>query len=83
MSPQPKPRVASSSFIIYPTPKDLVIVVSKKVAPKAVDRNRIKRLIKESLRSMDLGKSLKIIVKKNVADAKMLQIKDELAALLK
>jgi len=44
----------------------LIISVSKKVAPKAVDRNRIKRIIKESLGVNKRAKGeIKIIVKKN------------------
>lgn len=64
--------------------EDLTIVVSKKVAQKAVDRNRMKRLIKEALRSLDnTHPSLKVIVKKNFANAKMGQVRDYLATLLK
>ena len=60
------------------------IVVSKKVAPLAVDRNRIKRLIREAVRHMELtNRQIKIVVKKNFADAKMTQVKDRIAALLK
>lgn len=61
----------------------MVIVVSKKVAPRAVDRNRIKRLIKEAIRQiMTENYSLKIIVKKNVADAKMAEVANQLSALI-
>ncbi|MBI2598869.1 ribonuclease P protein component [Candidatus Curtissbacteria bacterium] len=57
----------------------ITIVVSKKVAKLAVDRNRIKRLFKEALRSLGLGSAgLVIIVKKNIAEYKTSQIKDEL-----
>lgn len=60
-----------------------VIVISKKIAPLAVDRNRIKRLIKEALRQMEYKNNrLKIIVKKNFSGAKMTQVKDIISALL-
>lgn len=60
------------------------IVVSKKVVPLAVDRNRIKRLIREAVRHLELENyQVKAIVKKNFADAKMTQVKDRIAALLK
>lgn len=62
----------------------LTIAVSKAVAPKAVDRNRIKRLIKEALLSLNAaGSSFKVIVKKNFADAKMQDVKRELSIFLK
>lgn len=52
------------------------IVVSKKVAKLAVDRNRIKRLFKEALRSLNYqDQDLTIIVQKNIAGQKMDQVK--------
>jgi len=81
-----KNRVSSENFILFKNGligEKLTIVVSKKVAPLAVDRNRVKRLIKEALRQMAMdSSSLKIIVKKNIADAKMAQVKDELTTML-
>lgn len=57
--------------------------MSKKVAPLAVDRNRIKRLIREAVRQLALGDyQVKAIVKKNFADAKMTQVKDKIKELL-
>lgn len=71
-------------FVIKSNPDRLTISVSKKVVPKAVDRNRIKRLVKEALRNLEIrSPHLKVLVKKNFADAKMTQVKDELAVLLK
>jgi ribonuclease P protein component len=88
LSLQAKKRVSSENFILIlcknTETKNLVVVVSKKVAARAVDRNRIKRLIKEALRQIMVENyTLKIIVKKNFASAKMAEVKDELAALLK
>ncbi len=55
------------------------VVVSKKVAPKAVDRNRIKRLISEALRGQAIFKGeLLVIVKKNIAPLKKDEVKDRL-----
>jgi len=62
----------------------LIISVSKKVAPKAVDRNRIKRIIKESLGVNKRAKGeIKIIVKKNVAYLKTPEIRVKLEKLFK
>lgn len=63
--------------------KKPLIIVTKKVAKKAVDRNRIRRLIVEALRAIDRTKeSPTIIVKKNLANLKMDQIKQKLEKLL-
>lgn len=59
------------------------IVVSKKVAKLAVDRNRIKRLFKEALRSLNYqDQDLTIIVQKNIAGQKMDQVKGALKKLI-
>ena len=57
--------------------------VSKKVARLAVDRNRIKRIITESLRGQSIyeGEFL-IIVNKNIAHLKKYEVKDKLFSLL-
>ena len=79
-----EPQLLKESLVVKRGKEDLTIVVSKKVAPKAVDRNRMKRLIKEALRSFDNNyPNLKVIVRKNFANAKMAQVKDYLATLLK
>ena len=53
------------------------IVVSKNVAKKAVDRNRIKRIIKEAQRVIGpKAASYSVIVKKNIADLKTDQVKE-------
>lgn len=66
------------------TPKTkFTIVVSKKVAKLAVDRNRIKRLFKEALRSLNYqDQDLAIIVRKNIAGHKMDQVKGALKKLI-
>ena len=48
------------------------IVITKKVAPRAVDRNRIKRLIRESIREVEgkLDGNIVVVVKKNFAGYK-------------
>jgi len=58
----------------------LAVIVSKKVASKATDRNRIKRIITESLKE-DLGKlqgEAVIIVKNNIASYKPEEVKKNL-----
>ena len=50
------------------------MVISKKVAPRAVDRNRIKRLFRQAARKIQLTRELVIIVKKNIKDLKMQQV---------
>ena len=53
------------------------VVVSKNVAKKAVDRNRIKRIIREAQRKVNLPVSnYTVIVKKNIADLKTDQVKE-------
>ncbi len=56
----------------------ITVVVSKKVAPKAVDRNRIKRLFKEAARKIKFSQEMVIIVKKNIKDLKMQQVEKRL-----
>ena len=52
------------------------IVITKKVAPRAVDRNRIKRLIRESAREVEgkLDGNIVMVVKKNFAGYKKEQV---------
>jgi len=79
---------ASSDFTIRARRQDIkshgqVVVVSKKIAKKATERNRIRRIIKEALRSVGFkDKSVAIIVKKNIANLKMDQIKNVLRDLI-
>lgn len=59
----------------------LKIIVSKKVAPLAVSRNRIKRLIRESVAGLGVkDPALKVIVKNNFEDAKMPEVKKAIEA---
>ena len=86
VAPQSAVKITSQNFVLVTRRSDgknLIVAVAKKVAPKAVDRNRIKRLIKEAMREVNLEGTLKIIVKTNISDAKMAQVKVELMALLK
>ncbi|MDO8487155.1 MAG: ribonuclease P protein component [Candidatus Curtissbacteria bacterium] len=59
-----------------------VIVISKKVAKLAVDRNRIRRLFKEALRSLNFKGQTTVIVKKNIAQYKKEQVQKALEKLL-
>lgn len=61
----------------------VTIAVSKKVAKRAVDRNRIKRIIKEALRKTDTHQSsMTFKVKKNIVGLKSYQIEEKLKNLL-
>lgn len=61
----------------------ITVAVSKKVARRAVDRNRIKRIIKEALRKTDTNKSsMTFLVKKNIAGVKSYQIAEKIKNLL-
>lgn len=58
------------------------IVISKKVAKLAVDRNRIKRLFREALKEINLeGQAITVIIKKNIAESKKDQIKKDIEKL--
>lgn len=60
------------------------IVISKKVAKLAAHRNRIKRLFREALRELNFGKvQVTVIVKNNIADYKMNQVKKALSLKIK
>jgi len=83
-----KPGVSNPDFIIttqkrFTKNADIIVVVSKKVAKKATERNRIKRIIKEAIRSLGYQKmGLNIIVKRNIADLKSSQVKSRLVNLV-
>lgn len=63
--------------------QETTIVVSKAVSKKAVDRNRIKRMIKEALRELNLDPGHAIIVKTNIANLKTRQVKEKLEKVIK
>ena len=68
-------RLSCSEFdlILKPSYQTAAVTVStsKKVAPRAVDRNRIKRIIKEAARrNKNLDTSLIFRIKKNIASLK-------------
>ena len=81
-------RFSSSDLVIRTRRQDIksdhpVVVVSKKITKKATERNRIRRIIKEALRSVGFkDKSVAIIVKKNIANLKMHEIKNVLGDLI-
>lgn len=61
----------------------VAIIVSKKVAPLAVDRNRIKRLLSEALQKQNsVFGDLLVVVRKNVSKLKEKQIEEKLGRLL-
>ena len=79
----PKLKI-SGDLLIKKTEGHGKIIISKKVAPKAVDRNRIKRIIKEALKTLHQKKEdFQIIVRKNIAGQKSYDLKDKMQKLLK
>ncbi len=79
-------RLTGEEFDIFFEKSDdfkAAVIVTKQVAKKAVDRNRIRRIITEALRDMDIKGELVIKVKKNIAGQKTNQVKEKLLALLK
>lgn len=77
-------RVTGHWFTLLFNKKDekslsAAIIVSKKIAPRAVDRNRIKRMVSESLKNkLETGTDMIIVVKKNVADLKNNEITEKI-----
>ena len=72
------PAFRSGESIFRKEPKifKTAIIITKKVAPRAVDRNRIRRIISEALREK-IGKTedeLVVIVKKNIAHFKKQEV---------
>ena len=61
------------------------VKVSKKTAPKAVDRNRIRRIVLEALLpyTENLKASVVVVTKKNFANLKTQDVKTEFAKLLR
>lgn len=60
------------------------VIITKKIAPKAVDRNRIRRLFLEALRALNFYEGeLVIFLNKNIANANVHQIKEMLSKELK
>lgn len=61
----------------------LTVIVTKKIAPRAVDRNRIKRLLKESFKKFtQLEGEVKIIVKSNLSGLKLNDVFEKLEPLV-
>jgi len=80
-------KIVSEDFIIIAYKNEdsfkLGISTSKKVAAKAVDRNRIKRLITESFSEQKFFKGdLAIIVKSNISNLKMDEVRNKLFKLI-
>lgn len=81
-------KVGSEDFLIIASKKPdsfkLGISISKKVVKKAVDRNRIKRLIAEALRGQNIFRGeLAIFVKSNLSNLKMDELKGKLFELIR
>jgi len=80
-------RLTSDQFTVLFKPGSnafkAAITVSKKVAPKAVDRNKIKRRIAEALREQKITGELIVIVNKNIAHLKTRDIQGKLLQLIK
>lgn len=81
-------KVSTEEFVLIyqeqPLPFKLVPVITKKVVPKAVERNRIKRLIKEALKSKNnQSGQMILIVKKNIASLKAAVVERKIEELFK
>jgi ribonuclease P protein component len=59
---------------------DTKIIVSLKVSKKAVDRNKIKRRIRETLRKVDIKKGIDLVVitNKEILEKSFLEVQDAL-----
>lgn len=80
-------KVSSEYFLISLNKKENTlragVVVSKKVASRAVDRNRIKRIVTESLKGQSsMEGDIRIIVRKNISNLKMTEVKTLIEMLL-
>lgn len=69
-------RVKKADFL------KVAVTVSKKTASKAVDRNRIRRVITEALKRLDIKGEIIVTVKKNISDLKFSDVQNKLANLL-
>ena len=82
-----KQRIENDEIQLVVSPKEntfkVATVVSKKVAPRAVDRNRIKRLVAEAVRDQNLQPQIIVIVKKNIAGLKKNQVQAKLTGMLR
>lgn len=81
-------RIAGSGFTVAYSQTDGIfkaaVVVSKKTAKKAVDRNRIKRTISEALKAQKLQNlELLVVVRENIASLKTEEVKKRLEATIK
>ena len=83
-----KTKKVFSRYFVFEFQKEpnifkVAALVTKKVAPKATDRNRIKRTVTEAVKNnKDLEGNLKIVVLKNISDLKTSQIQELLGQLL-
>ena len=81
-------RVYSDDFVLVYQNNEQIFkatcVITKKIAPKAVDRNRIKRLVRQALASQR-KRNVKavVVVKKNIAPLKAAVVEKEIEELFK
>lgn len=70
-------------FIVKPAKeKSLTIVVSKAISKKAVERNRIKRIIKEAFKTLGAEENIVVIVKTNISKLKTQEVAQKLKLIL-
>ncbi len=70
------------TIVIDKSTRRLQVVITKKVAQRAVDRNRIRRIFKEALKSHDFKKNqIRVIVRKNIAGLKSQELEQRLKIL--
>ena len=67
--------------------KKVGFIVSKKISKRAVDRNKIRRILSEIMRKnldkLEAGSRIVFLAKKEILGKKMVEIKEEVEKLLK
>lgn len=79
-------RIASADFVLNFKKEPhfrAAVIVAKRVARRAVDRNRIKRLVFEALRDIaPISGELKVSVQKNIAPLKKQEVRKNLEKMI-
>jgi len=65
------------------TKTKLTIIITKKTAPKAVSRNRTRRLIREIIRGVNFKGDLKVVVKQDLSGLKLADVAKKLEPRMK